>query len=155
TFWVGLVTGIMLPILVVVFMLYLTVSQLTGFVSQEAIAPLLKRGEITLDNVDHLIATIDDKASNAELENIHLLAPFQDAKLLPELKKVTQGAQEIREAVEGFDKEAIKNRLKQEIQQSLTEKLPADQAQTMADSLVALAEVLAQNQAPVQDSDSK
>lgn len=144
TFWVGLVSGIMLPILLVVGLLYATVSQLTGFVSQEAIAPLLARGEVTLDNVDHFIGTLDQKANDADLENIHLLAPFEDAKLMPELKQVTQGAQEIREAIEGFDKEAIKNRLKEELTTSLAQKYPQERADELSESLVDLAVVLAQ-----------
>lgn len=87
-FWVGLVTGMLMPVIVVAALLYLTVDKLTGVVQDSAISPFLERSEQTLDKVDNLLVTLDDKVDSASLKDLELLAPLKNARILPNCRRL-------------------------------------------------------------------
>lgn len=63
-FWVGLVFGLSLPLLLIVLTLSVTLYQLTDFANDVAITPLYQRGEQTLARVDQLLVTLDQRLSD-------------------------------------------------------------------------------------------
>lgn len=142
-FVVGLFSGLLLPIVIIMVLLFMTVDKITNFAQDEAIAPLYQRGAQTLDKVDALISTLDNKVDNADLQDIKLLAPLKEANVFPELKQVASSVKVIREAAEEKDKQAVIDDLKAKLQQSLTKKFTEDQAQQLADSFANIAQVMA------------
>lgn len=142
-FVVGLFSGLLLPIVIIMVLLFMTVDKITNFAQDEAIAPLYQRGTQTLDKVDALISTLDNKVDNADLQDIKLLALLKEANVFPELKQVASSVKVIREAAEEKDKQAVIDDLKEKLQQSLTKKFTEDQAQQLADSFANIAQVMA------------
>ncbi|MGO2323585.1 hypothetical protein [Vibrio casei] len=150
-FFVGLFSGLLLPIVIIMVLLFLTVDKVTSFAQNEAIAPLYQRGAETLDKVDALITTLDTKADNANLEELHLLAPLKEANLFPELKQLAGSVENIRNATSTADKQVVLDRLKGKLQESLTQKFPEDKAQQLVDNLAGIAEVLASKKEQIGD----
>lgn len=150
-FWVGLVTGMLMPVIVVAALLYLTVDKLTGVVQDSAISPFLERSEQTLDKVDNLLVTLDDKVDSASLKDLNLLAPLKDAQLFPELQALASTVTEIRQAVDSVDRDALLQGLQMQLQQSLAAKFPPEKAAALAQNLRQLAELLASNEAVRQE----
>ncbi len=147
-FWVGLVTGIMLPVMLIAALLYASVAKLTGMIENSTIAPLINRSEQTFDKVDHLLVTLDDKVDNASLKNLDLkdleqLAPLKNAQLFPELQALATGVASLKQTVADIDKQAVLDNLKQKLQASLATKFPEDKAQELAENLLNIAQVLA------------
>lgn len=141
-FLVGLFSGLLLPIVIIMVLLFLTVDRITSFAENEAIAPLYQRGEQTLDKVDTLLTTLDSKVDNANLQDVKLLAPLKDANLFPELKQIAGTVSKLREASDSEKQEMLEN-LKAKLKTSLQEKFPEDKAQQLADNLAGIADVLA------------
>lgn len=141
-FLVGLFSGLLLPIVIIMVLLFLTVDKITSFAENEAIAPLYQRGEQTLDKVDTLLTTLDSKVDNANLQDVKLLAPLKDANLFPELKQIAGTVSKLREASDSEKQEMLEN-LKAKLKTSLQEKFPEDKAQQLADNLAGIADVLA------------
>ncbi|WP_258405441.1 hypothetical protein [Shewanella sp. FJAT-52076] len=143
-FWVGLVTGMLMPVIVVAALLYLTVDKLTGVVQDSAISPFLERSEQTLDKVDNLLVTLDDKVDSASLKDLELLAPLKNARILPELQEIAGAAAELKTKVDDIDKEAVLAALRQKLETSLAGKFPEEKAKALAANLENLVRVLAQ-----------
>lgn len=141
-FFVGLFSGLLLPIVIIMVLLFLTVDKLTTFAQDEAIAPLYQRGAETLDKVDSLITTLDTKVDNASLEDLHLLEPLKEANLFPELKQLASTANTLSDMASDVDRQALLNDLKDNLKVSLSEKFPEDKAQQLAENLVGIAQVL-------------
>lgn len=141
-FFVGLFSGLLLPIVIIMVLLFLTVDKITSFAENEAIAPLYQRGEQTLDKVDTLLTTLDSKVDNANLEDVKLLAPLKDANLFPELKQIAGTVSKLRDASDSEKQEMLEN-LKAKLKTTLQEKFPEDKAQQLADNLAGIADVLA------------
>ncbi|MBT1446228.1 hypothetical protein KJI95_17160 [Shewanella sp. JM162201] len=149
-FWVGLFAGIMLPLILVAVILYATVDKLTGVLQDSAIAPFLSRSEQTLDKVDNLLVTLDDKVDSASLKDLNLLAPLKDAQLFPELQALATTVTELKKAAAGaqnIDRDAVLKNLQQRLQDSLIAKFPPEKAAALAENLRQIAEVLASNEA--------
>lgn len=142
-FWVGLITGIMLPIMFIAALLYATVSKLTGLIEGVALTPLIQRSEQTFDKVDSLLLTLDDKVSNANFKELALLTPLKKAQILPELHTLAVSVEQLSQAVSKIDKEALIAQLKSKLAASLAEKFSQEKAQQLAQSLVDIALVLA------------
>ncbi|WP_051241156.1 hypothetical protein [Vibrio litoralis] len=141
-FFVGLFSGLLLPIVIIMVLLFLTVDKITSFAENEAIAPLYQRGEQTLDKVDTLLTTLDSKVDNANLQDVKLLAPLKDANLFPELKQIAGTVSKLRDASDSEKQEMLEN-LKAKLKTTLQEKFPEDKAQQLADNLAGIADVLA------------
>ncbi|MCH4296500.1 hypothetical protein MJ923_19530 [Shewanella sp. 3B26] len=150
-FWVGLVTGMLMPVIVVAALLYLTVDKLTSVVQDSAISPFLERSEQTLDKVDNLLVTLDDKVDSASLKDLNLLEPLKDAQLFPELQALASTVTQIRQAVDSVDRDALLQGLQTQLQQSLAAKFPPEKAAALAQNLRQLAELLASNEAVRQE----
>ncbi|MFV0595407.1 hypothetical protein [Shewanella sp.] len=142
-FWVGLFTGIMLPIIIVAVLLYATVDKLTGLIEDTAIAPLISRSEQTFDKVDNLLLNLDDKVDDANLKDLALLAPLKNAQLFPELQALGSGVANLKQTVTDIDKQAVLANLQEKLQASLASKFPEDKAKELADNLISIAQVLA------------
>lgn len=142
-FWVGLICGILVPVVIVLILLYATVNKLTHFTQETAIAPLFERGEQTLDKVDNLLLTLDSKVDDASLEDLQLLAPLKNAQLLPELTTLGAHIDTLKQARSEIDKKAMRDNLQSQLQNSLTAKFPPEKAQALAQSLTNIASVLA------------
>ncbi|WP_203219058.1 hypothetical protein [Vibrio sp. S17_S38] len=142
-FVVGLFSGLLLPIVIIMVLLFMTVDKITSFAQDEAIAPLYQRGAQTLDKVDALIMTLDNKVDNADLQDIKLLSPLKEANVFPELKQLARSVQMIREAAEDKDKQAVIDGLKEKLQQSFSNKFPEEQAQQLADNFANIAQIMA------------
>ncbi|OEF28192.1 hypothetical protein [Vibrio rumoiensis] len=151
-FFVGLFSGLLLPIVIIMVLLFLTVDKVTSFAQDEAIAPLYQRGAETLDKVDSLITTLDTKVDNASLEDIHLLAPLKDANLFPELKQLAGSVEKLSNAASDVDKQAVVDNLKENLKTSLSQKYPVEKAQQLADNFAGIAEVLASKKEQVADN---
>lgn len=141
-FFVGLFSGLLLPIVIIMVLLFLTVDKITSFAENEAIAPLYQRGEQTLDKMDALLTTLDSKVDNANLQDVKLLAPLKDANLFPELKQIASTVSKLRDASDAEKQEMLEN-LKVKLKTTLQEKFPEDKAQQLADNLAGIADVLA------------
>lgn len=141
-FFVGLFSGLLLPIVIIMVLLFLTVDKITSFAENEAIAPLYQRGEQTLDKVDTLLTTLDNKVDNANLQDVKLLAPLKDANLFPELKQIAGAVSKLRDASDSEKQEMLEN-LKAKLKTTLQEKFPEDKAQQLADNLAGIADVIA------------
>ncbi|TVO35722.1 hypothetical protein [Vibrio algivorus] len=141
-FFVGLFSGLLLPIVIIMVLLFLTVDKITSFAENEAIAPLYQRGEQTLDKMDALLTTLDSKVDNANLQDVKLLAPLKDANLFPELKQIAGTVSKLRDASDTEKQEMLEN-LKVKLKTTLQEKFPEDKAQQLADNLAGIADVLA------------
>lgn len=142
-FWVGLFTGIMLPIIIVAVLLYATVDKLTGLIEDTAIAPLISRSEQTFDKVDNLLLNLDNKVDDANLKDLALLAPLKNAQLFPELQALASGVANLKQTVTDIDKQAVLANLQEKLQASLATKFPEDKAKELADNLISIAQVLA------------
>ncbi|WP_211293955.1 hypothetical protein [Vibrio gangliei] len=149
-FFVGLFSGLLLPIVIIMVLMFLTVDKLTSFAENEAIAPLYTRGAQTLDKLDTLIETLDNKVEDADLQDIKLLAPLKDANLFPELKKIAAVAGKIRNASDSEKQEMLAN-LKGQLKASLQQKFPEEKAQQLADNLTGIADVLASKKEALAD----
>ncbi|QYJ78611.1 hypothetical protein [Shewanella acanthi] len=148
-YWVGFISGIMLPIILVAALLYASVAKLTGLIDDSAIAPLIERSEQTFDKVDHLLVTLDDKVDNASLKDVDLkdlalLAPLKNAQLFPELQTLASGIANLKQAASDFDRETAINNLRETLQTSLAGKFPEDKAKELAQNLMNIAQVLAE-----------
>lgn len=141
-FFVGLFSGLLLPIVIIMVLLFLTVDKITSFAQHEAIAPLYQRGEQTLDKVDTLLTTLDNKVDNANLQDIKLLAPLKEANLFPELKQMAATVSTLRNASDS-EKQEMLSELKGKLKTTLQEKFPEDKAQQLADNLAGIADVIA------------
>lgn len=141
-FFVGLFSGLLLPIVIIMVLLFLTVDKITSFAENEAIAPLYQRGEQTLDKVDTLLTTLDNKVDNANLQDVKLLAPLKDANLFPELKQIAGAVSKLRDASDSEKQEMLEN-LKAKLKTTLQEKFPEDKAQQLAGNLAGIADVIA------------
>lgn len=133
----------MLPVILVATILYSTVDKLTGLIQDAAIAPLLARSEQTLNKVDNLLTTLDDKVDKANLKDLELLTPFKNAQLFTELQDLSSAVTLLNQAVSDIDKQAILTHLKGKLQTSLATKYSEDKAQELAQSLINIAQVLA------------
>lgn len=149
-FWVGMVTGMLLPVIVIAALLYATVDKFTGLLQDAAIAPLLERSEQTFDKVDTLLVTLDDKVNDAELKDVQLLAPLKQAQFFPELQALASGVKQLKQTAADLDKQAVLDKLQQQLQSSLQAKFPEDKAQQLAQSLMNIADVLAQQRLAAQ-----
>ncbi|WP_153448313.1 hypothetical protein [Vibrio algicola] len=150
-FFVGLFSGLLLPIVIIMVLLFMTVDKVTSFAQDEAIAPLYQRGAKTLDKVDSLITTLDNKVDQADLKDIKLLAPLKDANLFPELKQLASSVSHIREAAAGKDKQQVIDGLKGQLKASFAKKFPDAQAQKLADNFAGIAEVMASKKEKIAD----
>lgn len=126
-FFVGLFSGLLLPIVIIMVLLFLTVDKIISFAENEAIAPLYQRGEQTLDKVDTLLTTLDSKVDNANLQDVKLLAPLKNANLFPELKQIAGTVSKLRDASDSEKQEMLEN-LKAKLKTTLQEKFPEDKA---------------------------
>ncbi|MFV0576852.1 MAG: hypothetical protein ACK5NC_15730 [Vibrio sp.] len=141
-FFVGLFSGLLLPIVIIVVLLFLTVDKLTNFAQDAAIAPLYQRGAQTLDKVDVLLTSLDTKVNEADLKDLQLLAPLKDANLFPELKQIAGTIQAIRTSTPE-QKQAVIENLEATLITSLQDKFPKEKAQELATHLAGIAELLA------------
>ncbi|MGL5393208.1 MAG: hypothetical protein ACRDA8_17815 [Shewanella sp.] len=142
-FWVGLFTGLLLPVMILAALLYGAVSQITGLIEEVALAPLIQRSEQTFDKVDSLLMTLDDKVSSTNLKELALLTPLKNAQLLPELQTLASSVEQLKQAGATIDKEALLAQLKSKLEASLASKFPEEKAKQLAQSLVDIALVLA------------
>lgn len=149
-FWVGLVCGMLMPLVLVVGLLYLTVDKLTGVVQDSAISPFLERSEQTLDKVDKLLVTLDDKVDSASLKDLNLLAPLKNAQIMPELQALASAVTELKQAADNIDREAVLLGLQQRLEASLAQKFPEQKARALAQNLRQFAELLAKEQQPLE-----
>jgi len=154
-FFVGLVSGLLLPIIIILVLLFLSVDKLTGLLESRSFAPIYERSEQTLDKVDTLIMTLDDKVDNADLSNIKALSPLRDANLFPEMKALAASVNELKEGEDNIDKQAVITALKDKLQGSLQGKFTGEQAQQLAESLANIAEVIANQDNSAQALKSK
>lgn len=145
-FFVGLFSGLLLPIVIIMVLMFLTVDKITSFAENEAIAPLYTRGSQTLDKLDTLIETLDNKVDDADLQDIHLLAPLKEANLFPELKNIATAVNHIRNTPDA-DRQEMLAHLKGQLKASLQQKFPEETAQQLAENLSGIAEVLANKKA--------
>lgn len=145
-FWVGLFTGIMLPLIFVAGLLYATVDKFTGLIEDAAIAPLISRSEQTFDKVDNLLLTLDNKVDDANLKDVALLAPLKNAQLFPELQALASGVTNLKQTAADIDKQAVLANLQEKLQASLATKFPEDKAKELAQNLINIAQVLASEQ---------
>ncbi|ABL98218.1 hypothetical protein SHAM105786_17595 [Shewanella amazonensis] len=143
-FWVGLVTGLLMPLIVVATLLYLTVDKLTGVVQDSAISPFLERSEQTLDKVDSLLVTLDSKVDSADLKDLELLTPLKNANILPDLQDIASAAAELKTKVNDIDRETVITALRHKLTTSLAGKFPEEKAQELAIHLESIARLLAQ-----------
>lgn len=154
-FFVGLVSGLLLPIIIILVLLFLSVDKLTGLLESRSFAPIYERSEQTLDKVDTLIMTLDDKVDNADLSNIKALSPLKDANLFPEMKALAASVNELKEGEDNINKQAVITALKDKLQGSLQGKFTGEQAQQLAESLANIAEVIANQDNSAQALKSK
>ncbi|MEL0630434.1 hypothetical protein [Psychromonas aquatilis] len=154
-FFIGLVSGLLLPIIIILVLLFLSVDKLTGLLESRSFAPIYERSEQTLDKVDTLIMTLDDKVDNADLSNIKALSPLKDANLFPEMKALAASVSELKEGEDNIDKQAVITALKDKLQGSLQGKFTGDQAQQLAESLANIADVIANQDNSTQALKSK
>lgn len=160
-FWVGLFVGVMLPFIILALLLYATVDKFTGLVQDTAIAPLISRSEQTFDKVDNLLITLDNKVDNANLKDLELLAPLKNAQLFPELQALASSVVNLKQTISDIDKQVVLTNLKQKLQTSLATKFPEDQAQELAQNLINIAQLLAnqtvlkQDQFPKENMENK
>ncbi len=142
-FWVGLVTGLMLPIIVLALVISSTVSQVTNLIQDSAIEPIVSRSEQTFDKVDRLLVTLDDKVDHADLKDLELLAPLKNMDLLPELQLIAGDIHQLKQAISEVDKQAVITNLQERLQQSLANKFPEEKAQQLCQNLVNITHLLA------------
>ena len=154
-FFVGLVSGLLLPIIIILVLLFLSVDKLTGLLESRSFAPIYERSEQTLDKVDTLIMTLDDKVDNADLSNIKALSPLKDANLFPEMEALAASVNELKEGKDNIDKQAVITALKDKLQVSLQGKFTGEQAQQLAESLANIADVIANQDNSAQALKSK
>lgn len=145
-FWVGLFTGVMLPIIIIAVLLYATVDKFTGLIQDATIAPLISRSEQTFDKVDNLLITLDNKVDDANLKDLALFAPLKNAQLFPELQALASAVANLKQTVTAIDKQAILVNLQEKLQASLATKFPEDKAKELAQNLINIAQVLASEQ---------
>lgn len=141
-FFVGLVSGLLLPIIIISTLLFLSVDKLTHIIEHKSFAPIYARSEQTLDKVDSLIMTLDDKVNQADLSNIKALSPLKEANLFPEMKELAASIAKLKENKDSIEKQVIIDALKDKLQASLQGKFTGEQAELLADSLTNIADVI-------------
>ncbi|MCG9695369.1 hypothetical protein [Shewanella sp. Isolate11] len=142
-FWVGLFTGLLLPIIVIAFLLYATVHQFTDLLQESAISPIVERSELTFDKVDHLLTTLDNKVEHATAEDLQVVASLKDTHVIEELQTFASSVKQLKQAVTEADKQAIVSNVQEKLQQSLANKFPPEKAKKISQNLLSIAQILA------------
>ncbi len=144
-FWVGLVTGLMLPIIVLALVISSTINHITNLIQDSAIEPIVTRSEQTFDKIDHLLITLDNKVNNASLKDLELLAPLKNLNVLPELQIIANDITQLKQAISEVDRQIILEHLTEKLHQSLTNRFPPEKAQQLSQSLLNITQELAAN----------
>ncbi|MEL4471719.1 hypothetical protein [Shewanella algae] len=140
-FWVGLVFGLSLPLLLIVLTLSVTLYQLTDFANDVAITPLYQRGEQTLARVDQLLMTLDQRLSD---DDPGLLAPLKQIELLPELKLLALSVAKLQVEENQPALSAVKAELATQLDASLKQRFATAEAEALSLHLQQILEILAQ-----------
>ncbi|GAB1111476.1 MAG: hypothetical protein SwBeaMacB_21150 [Shewanella algae] len=135
-FWVGLVFGLSLPLLLIVLTLSVTLYQLTDFANDVAITPLYQRGEQTLE----LLVTLDQRLSD---DDPGLLAPFKQIELLPELKLLALSVAKLQVEENQPALSAVKAELATQLDASLKQRFATAEAEALSQHLQQILEILA------------
>ncbi|WP_345843497.1 hypothetical protein [Shewanella algae] len=139
-FWVGLVFGLSLPLLLIVLTLSVTLYQLTDFANDVAITPLYQRGEQTLARVDQLLMTLDQRLSD---DDPGLLAPLKQIELLPELKLLALSIAKLQVEENQPALSAVKAELATQLDASLKQRFATAEAEALSQHLQQILEILA------------
>jgi len=146
-FFVGLVSGLLLPIIIILFLLFLSVDKITALVESKSFIPLYAHGEQTLDKVDKLISTLDDKVEQADLNNMKALtslkASIKDVQLLPEFKLLTSTLLTLNNVKGNSEKQKSIEDLKVQLQSTLKDKFSGEQSQQLVNNFINIAEIIA------------